>query len=104
VKNDYACIIPFAYQIFTRKDFPDYQAFYRRDTIPAVIKRLWIVLSVLWAVFILWGMSTKPDGLGKGDVILAVLPVVVGLLLWLAARFILGTRRPGSRPFERFRG
>jgi len=59
-----------------------------------MLKRAFFVFAVLWAGVFLANGATKVNGIGEGDVWLALAPVTIGWLLVRAGRFVLGTRRP----------
>ena len=53
-----------------------------------MLKRAWALLAGMWALVFLWKGSTKIDGIGRGDVMLALAPMLIGWLLLLAVRFV----------------
>ena len=53
-----------------------------------MLRRCWVLFTVLWAVVFLWNGSTKSSGIHEGDVMLATAPVPIGWLLSRAARFV----------------
>lgn len=62
-----------------------------------MMKRLFLLLTGIWAfVFIANGL-TKENGLGQGDLMLALAPLAVGWLIVRGGRFVV-TGSPMKRP------
>jgi hypothetical protein len=62
-----------------------------------VLRRLYLLLSGVWALVFLANGATKEDGVGRGDVLLAIAPAATGWLLIRAGRFVVtGSPRPPS--------
>ena len=62
-----------------------------------MIKRLWLLLSVIWALLFLINGDTKANGIQLADLELATVPFVAGLVLVFGLRFVLfGTQRDGQ--------
>ncbi len=55
----------------------------------SMLKRTWLVFSILWAIAFLWNGSTKVHGIQDSDCILAFLPLTFGVLARMVGRFIL---------------
>jgi hypothetical protein len=53
-----------------------------------MVKRLWFVLSMLWAVVFLGNGMTKVSGIQAGDVALALFPLIAGPMLAAVALWI----------------
>jgi hypothetical protein len=53
-----------------------------------MVKRLWFVLSMLWAVVFIGNGLTKVDGLQTGDVMMAVAPLIAGQVLIALALWV----------------
>ena len=53
-----------------------------------MVKRLWFVLSMLWAVVFLGNGMTKVSGIQAGDVSLALFPLIGGPMLPAVALWI----------------
>lgn len=53
-----------------------------------MLKRAWLLVSIVWALVFLWNGSTKLDGVGDGDVMMAAAPLAIGWLLVKSLRFI----------------
>ena len=53
-----------------------------------MVKRLWFVLSALWAVVFLGNGMTKVSGIQPGDVYLAMTPAIAGPVLVAVGRWI----------------
>jgi hypothetical protein len=54
-----------------------------------MLKRAWLLCSLVWAALCLWGGASRADGgLLPKDFVTAFLPLVVGWLLALATRFV----------------
>lgn len=53
-----------------------------------MLKRALLLLAALWAFAFLANGATKSDGIGRGDVMLALAPLVIGWLLRQAGRFV----------------
>ncbi len=71
-----------------------------------MLKRLWLLLSVCWALLALWSGVNRGDGSGiqREDCILAALPLAAGWLLARAARFVVTgspRRARGPVPYRR---
>jgi hypothetical protein len=45
-----------------------------------MLKRAWLLFSITWAALFLWNGSTKENGGGMGDVMLAVAPWLIGAI------------------------
>jgi hypothetical protein len=57
-----------------------------------MLKRLWLVLSVLWAGLFFYNASTKRDGMQQADVMMALLPPAIVLVLGRAAGWVVRGR------------
>jgi hypothetical protein len=53
-----------------------------------MIRRLYLVLTVPWALFALWGGSTRASGINGSDLGIAAGPALIGWMLWVAGRFV----------------
>jgi len=53
-----------------------------------MLKRLWLLISIAWALVFLRNGTTRGTGILGGDVELAAAPLLVGPLLARAARFV----------------
>lgn len=59
-----------------------------------MLQRLWVVLSAIWAgVFLLNGLS-KVDGLQRGDLLVALGPPVIVVLMGESLRWVVRGPRP----------
>lgn len=64
-----------------------------------MLKRLWLVLSTLWALLFLAGGIAKPQGIEGSDVWLVSMPFIVGIVAYRLGRFVL-TGRWTAQPSE----
>lgn len=55
-----------------------------------MLKRLWLVISLLWAAFVLWGGSTRARGIHDVDVVIAAAPFIAAIALPRVLRFVVG--------------
>jgi hypothetical protein len=67
-----------------------------------MLKRLYLLLSTLWAIAFLLNGSTKLTGIGTGDLILALAPLTIGWAVGRAALFVTtgSFRRPALRVYK----
>ena len=68
-----------------------------------MLRRLWLVLSVLWAAYWCWIASTLDAETKDSCYALAFAPFIAGPVVWCLGRFVLfGIQRPeekAARPF-----
>jgi hypothetical protein len=57
-----------------------------------VIKRLWLVLSIAWALAFIGNGLTKEAGIQNVDVFLALFPLIAGAIAWRLGRFVVTGR------------
>jgi hypothetical protein len=57
-----------------------------------MLRRLWLLISVIWAVIVLWSVPYAYREIEGKDLILAFFPLVMGWLLARAARFVVQGR------------
>jgi hypothetical protein len=57
-----------------------------------MLKRFWLVICLFWAVAFLGNGMTKEGGIRSGDVTIALLPGIIGVVLWRAGRFVVSGR------------
>jgi hypothetical protein len=57
-----------------------------------MLKRLWLVLSIPWAVLFLWSGSTRAGGIQDLDIGLALGPFLMGPLMLAVGRFVVTGR------------
>jgi hypothetical protein len=71
-----------------------------------MLKRLWVVVSVLWSVF--WGalaliiVQGGSDGSMSGLIVWVLLPWIIGCIAWVSWRFITGPRISRSTEIDRY--
>lgn len=67
-----------------------------------MLRRFYLLLSVLWAVSFLLNGTTKVTGIGGGDVALALAPLIIGWAVGRAALFVVtgSFRRPMLRVYK----
>ena len=53
-----------------------------------MLKRLWLLISVVWALVFLLSGTTRVVGILPDDIALAAAPFVIGWLFARAARFV----------------
>lgn len=69
-----------------------------------MLKRALLLLAALWAFAFLANGATKSDGIGRGDVMLAFAPLVIGWLCARGGRFVVTgspVRPSGPVPYRR---
>jgi hypothetical protein len=57
-----------------------------------MLRRLYLVISLSWALTILFNGSTKVTGIQTADLAIALLPAVLGAVLWRVGRFVISGR------------
>lgn len=68
-----------------------------------MLKRLWLVISVAWAVFCLIALCTRvPFRISNLELGLTIFPFIAGFVLWALGRYVL-TGRWTSSPTDRSR-
>ena len=58
-----------------------------------MLKRLWFLLSALWAACCLVPQAMSADGLRQKDFFIAAMPFIAGFAVLQGLRFVLGGRR-----------
>jgi len=53
-----------------------------------MLKRLFIVVSVLWAAFVFWDTYRNTNGFGEAEAIFALSVPAALLIMYLAGRFV----------------
>jgi hypothetical protein len=64
-----------------------------------MLRRFSLLLCGLWAAVFLLNGATKAGWIGRGDLLLAVAPLAIGLLLREFAHFVVSGIPRRSRPF-----
>jgi hypothetical protein len=68
-----------------------------------MLKRAWLLLSGVWALLVLYGGSTRGEGIMEKDLVLGFAPLVLGWLLARGTRYVVtGTPvKPARAVFRR---